>query len=109
VTGHRLRLLTASATPPTTHAPTTPGAGAPGGASGGGKYPPGIGASIDDATGTPGFTIAVIHARRLLLGAIDDMEAGRPVVGSGPGLDHRDVLPVDAILPGPAPEALARA
>jgi phthalate 4,5-dioxygenase len=53
--------------------------------------------------------VAVIHARRLLLGAIDDMEAGRPVVGSGPGLDHRDVLPVDAILPGAAPEALARA
>jgi phthalate 4,5-dioxygenase oxygenase subunit len=48
--------------------------------------------------------VAIIHARRLLLGALDDMEAGRPVVGSGPGLDHRDVLPVDAILPGPSPD-----
>ncbi len=27
------------------------------------------------------------------------MEAGRPVVGTGPGMDHRDVIPVDAILP----------
>jgi phthalate 4,5-dioxygenase len=52
--------------------------------------------------------VAVIHARRLLLSAIDDMEAGRPVVGSGPDLDHRDVFPADAILPGPSPEVLAR-
>jgi hypothetical protein len=43
-----------------------------------------------------------------LLSAIDDMEAGRPVVGSGPGLDHRDVFPADAILPGPPPDILAR-
>lgn len=43
--------------------------------------------------------VAVIQARRLLLQALDDMEAGRPVVGSGPDLDHRDVVPVDQILP----------
>jgi phthalate 4,5-dioxygenase oxygenase subunit len=43
--------------------------------------------------------VAVIQARRLLLQAIDDMETGRPVVGSGPGLDHRTVVPVDEILP----------
>ena len=43
--------------------------------------------------------VAVIQARRLLLQALDDMEAGRPVVGSGPDLDHRDVVPVDEILP----------
>ena len=43
--------------------------------------------------------VAVIQARRLLLQALDDMEAGRPVVGSGPELDHRDVVPVDEILP----------
>jgi phenylpropionate dioxygenase-like ring-hydroxylating dioxygenase large terminal subunit len=53
--------------------------------------------------------VAVIHARRLLLSAIDDMESGRPVVGSGPGMDHRDVFPADAILPGPSPDVLARA
>jgi hypothetical protein len=53
--------------------------------------------------------VAVIHARRLLLSAIDDMEAGRSVVGSGPDMDHRNVLPVDAILPGPSPDVPARA
>ena len=51
--------------------------------------------------------VAVVHARRLLLSAIDDMEAGRPVVGSGPDMDHRDVVPVDAILPGPSPDVPA--
>jgi hypothetical protein len=43
--------------------------------------------------------VAVIQARRLLLQALDDMEAGRPVVGSGPDMDFRDVVPVDEILP----------
>jgi phthalate 4,5-dioxygenase oxygenase subunit len=43
--------------------------------------------------------VAIIHARRLLLDTLDDMEAGRPVVGSGPGTDHRDVVPVDTVVP----------
>ena len=48
---------------------------------------------------SPTADVAVIQARRLLLQALDDMEAGRPVVGSGPDLDHRNVVPVDEILP----------
>lgn len=51
--------------------------------------------------------VAVIHARRLLLQALDDMDAGRPVMGSGASLDHRDALPVDMILPAPPAEAVA--
>ncbi len=45
--------------------------------------------------------VAIIHARRVLLEAIDDMDAGRPVVGTTPGIDHRDVLPLDTVLPSP--------
>ena len=45
--------------------------------------------------------VAIIHARRLLLEAIEDMDAGRPVVGTAPGIDHRDVLPLDTVLPSP--------
>jgi phthalate 4,5-dioxygenase oxygenase subunit len=45
--------------------------------------------------------VAIIHARRLLLEAIEDMDAGRPVVGTAPGIDHRDALPVDTVLPSP--------
>jgi hypothetical protein len=39
--------------------------------------------------------VAIIQARRLLLEAIDDMNAGRPVVGTLPSIDHSDVLPLD--------------
>jgi phthalate 4,5-dioxygenase oxygenase subunit len=54
--------------------------------------------------------VAIIHARRLLLEAIGDMEAGRPIVGTGPGADHRDVIPVDAVVAAPdAPKVSAPA
>jgi hypothetical protein len=43
--------------------------------------------------------VAIIHARRLLLDAIDDMNAGRRPPGAEPGVDHRDVVPVDVLLP----------
>jgi nitrite reductase/ring-hydroxylating ferredoxin subunit len=53
---------------------------------------------------------AIIHARRMLLEALDDMEAGRPPVGTGPGTDHRDVVPIDRVLPASsAPQDPVRA
>ena len=46
--------------------------------------------------------IAIIHARRLLLQSLDDVVAGRTPVGAAPGMDHRDVLPVDGLVDAPA-------
>ena len=45
--------------------------------------------------------VAIIHGRRLLLEALDDMEAGRHIVGTGPGTDHRNAIPVDTIIASP--------
>jgi phthalate 4,5-dioxygenase len=42
--------------------------------------------------------VALIHARRMLLEALEDVEAGRTPPGAGQGLDHRSVLPIDALL-----------
>lgn len=42
--------------------------------------------------------VAVIHARRVLLDALEDVAAGRCPVGTGPDTDHRDVLPVDTLV-----------
>jgi phthalate 4,5-dioxygenase oxygenase subunit len=46
--------------------------------------------------------VAIIHARRLLLEAIENMNAGRPIVGTGPGTDHRNAVPLDTVLPPPS-------
>ena len=46
--------------------------------------------------------VAIIHARRVLLQALDDAAAGRTPIGAGPGMDHRDVLPVDGLVDVPA-------
>jgi phthalate 4,5-dioxygenase len=45
--------------------------------------------------------VAIIHGRRLLLEALDDMEAGRHIVGTVPGTDHRNAIPVDTVIPAP--------
>ena len=45
--------------------------------------------------------VAIIHARRLLARGNGQLNAGRPVVGTIPGIDHRDVLPLDTVLPSP--------
>jgi phthalate 4,5-dioxygenase oxygenase subunit len=42
---------------------------------------------------------AVIHCRRLLLDALQDMEAGRAPRGAGQGLDLRDVVPENLVIP----------
>jgi phthalate 4,5-dioxygenase oxygenase subunit len=49
--------------------------------------------------------VALIHTHRLLLEAIADDAAGRLPPGAGGGLDHRDVLPLNMVLPaGDDPE-----
>jgi phthalate 4,5-dioxygenase len=46
--------------------------------------------------------VAIIQARRLLLQALEDVTSGRLPIGATPGMDHRDVLPVDEVLPASA-------
>lgn len=53
--------------------------------------------------------VAIIHARRLLLEALVDVAEGRTPPGAGHGLDHRDVVPVDEVVPPAAPADLAPA
>ena len=53
--------------------------------------------------------VAIIHARRMLLDALADVAAGRRPPGAGDGLDHRDVVPVDKVVPPAAPADLAPA
>lgn len=46
--------------------------------------------------------VAIIQARRTLLRALDDMERGRTPIAAAPGMDHRDVMPVDDLIPAEA-------
>jgi phthalate 4,5-dioxygenase oxygenase subunit len=43
--------------------------------------------------------VAIIHARRILLQALENVAAGRSPVGDGPPEDHLDVVPTDVVLP----------
>jgi hypothetical protein len=45
--------------------------------------------------------IAIIHARRMLLDALSDVQAGRLPPGGERGADFRGVVPVNALLPAP--------
>jgi phthalate 4,5-dioxygenase oxygenase subunit len=47
--------------------------------------------------------VAIIHARRVLLEALENVAAGRPPVGSTPPLDHLDVIPTDVVRPPAQP------
>ena len=42
--------------------------------------------------------VAIIHARRVLLEALDNVAAGRHPVGDGPAATHLDVVPTDTVL-----------
>ena len=46
--------------------------------------------------------VAIIQARRLLLQALEDDAAGRTPLAATPGIDHRDVIPVDTVIPAGA-------
>jgi phthalate 4,5-dioxygenase oxygenase subunit len=46
--------------------------------------------------------VAIIHARRMLLDALADVSEGRVPVGAATGIDHREVMPVDTLLPAGA-------
>jgi phthalate 4,5-dioxygenase oxygenase subunit len=48
--------------------------------------------------------VAIVHARKLMLDAVADFTAGRTPRASGPGLDFRDVVPLDAVLPAGQPD-----
>lgn len=52
--------------------------------------------------------VAIVAARRRLLDAVKGAESGQPPPGAGPGLDFRDVVPIDTVLP-PAGKDLAPA
>jgi hypothetical protein len=43
--------------------------------------------------------VAIIHAQRILLEGIADVAAGRTPRGARPGMDHRDVVPVNLLRP----------
>ncbi|MCU1344294.1 MAG: hypothetical protein JWL70_560 [Acidimicrobiia bacterium] len=43
--------------------------------------------------------VAIIQARRLLLEALADNAAGRPIPGGQPGADYRDLMPIDCVVP----------
>jgi phthalate 4,5-dioxygenase len=43
--------------------------------------------------------VGIIHARRVLLEALETFAAGGLPPGAGPGVDHADVMPVDRFLP----------
>lgn len=43
--------------------------------------------------------VAIVSARRLLLDSLKAAEAGQLPPGAGFGVDHRDVMPVDEVLP----------
>ncbi|MCU1344856.1 MAG: hypothetical protein JWL70_1122 [Acidimicrobiia bacterium] len=43
--------------------------------------------------------VAIIHLRRMLLEAVADVVAGRTPPGAEAGVDYRDVVPVDVLLP----------
>ena len=43
--------------------------------------------------------MAVIHARRVLLEAVANVQAGRHPVGDGPPATLVDVVPTDAVIP----------
>jgi phthalate 4,5-dioxygenase oxygenase subunit len=43
--------------------------------------------------------VAIIHGRRLLLDAISDMAAGRRPRGAEPGLDLKDIVPQNLVIP----------
>lgn len=51
--------------------------------------------------------VAIIHARRVLLDALDNVEAGRAPVGAGPAVDHLDVVPTNVVLPPEQPKGVA--
>jgi phthalate 4,5-dioxygenase len=43
--------------------------------------------------------VAIIHTQRILLEGIGDVAAGRTPRGARPGMDHRDVVPVNVLRP----------
>jgi hypothetical protein len=43
--------------------------------------------------------VAIIHTQRILLEGIADVAAGRTPRGAPPGMDHRDLLPVNLLRP----------
>ena len=43
--------------------------------------------------------VAIVYARQMLLGALDDAAAGRLPPGAGSDLDFRDVVPANAVIP----------
>lgn len=45
--------------------------------------------------------VAIVHTRRMLLEALEDMAAGRTPRGAGDGLDFRDVIPLNVLVPAP--------
>ena len=51
--------------------------------------------------------VAIIHARRMLLEALQAVAEGRLPPGAGDGVDHRHVVPVDEVVPPPARADLA--
>jgi phthalate 4,5-dioxygenase oxygenase subunit len=49
--------------------------------------------------------VAIIHAQRMLLEALADVAAGRVPRGGTPGMDHRDVVPVNVLRPAESDHA----
>jgi phthalate 4,5-dioxygenase oxygenase subunit len=49
--------------------------------------------------------VAIIHTQRILLEGLADMAAGRTPRGAGPGMDHRDVVPVNVLRPAETDQA----
>jgi phthalate 4,5-dioxygenase oxygenase subunit len=47
--------------------------------------------------------VAIIQARRALLAALDNLDAGLPPVGDGPAATHIDVVPTDVMFPPEQP------
>jgi phthalate 4,5-dioxygenase oxygenase subunit len=52
--------------------------------------------------------VAIIHARRVLLDALDNVAAGRPPVGARVPADHLDVVPTDVVVAPDEPAAVTR-
>ena len=48
--------------------------------------------------------VAIIHARRVLLAALDRVAAGQPPIGDAPPVDHLDVIPTDEVIPPEQPK-----
>jgi hypothetical protein len=49
--------------------------------------------------------VAIIHAQRMLLEGVADVLSGRTPRGAQPGMDHRDVVPVNVLRPAGADDS----